>query len=944
MMTSIGSYRILSPLGRGGMGEVYLAEDTRLGRKVAIKLLLEEFTTDGERVRRFEREARAASAINHPNILTIYEIGRSEGLHFIAAEYVEGQTLRQRMKQSRLRLREALDVAIQVASALNAAHTAAIIHRDVKPENIMVRPDGLVKVLDFGLAKLTERRATACDTQVSTIAGRTTELGVVMGTARYMSPEQARGLEVDARTDIFSLGVVIYEMMAGCAPFEGATTNDVIAAILKTEPPPLVFHVPEVSGEIENVISKALRKEREERYQVVKDLLLDLKNYKKEMETKAAGADQPILRSGATAISSGMQVGAEPLVNAITRRKGGLVLALASLAVVVAAIVYLAPWIQQKFQADQPPPQRKLWQLTFDPGLQSEPSWSPDGRFIAYSSDRGGNFDIWVQQVNGGNPVQVTKSPAHDWQPSWSPNGHSLVFRSERDGGGLFVVPALGGSERKVSSFGYRPRWSPDSSQILFYSSVLQTWIMETSKVYVVGLDGTPPAEALAEFLADFLLLQMDWHTDGRRISFWGRHRKHGWGFWTAPVADGVPIKSELAPQVEQQMKEAAVSFINFRWSPTGQLLYFEGIAQSVRNLWRIEVEPQTLRWVAGPERLTTDAGLDTNIAPSPDGRKLAYTVRTERTRIWSLPFDAATGRVKGAGQPITEKGRDAWQPDLSRDGRKLVFRTQRAGKQELWEQSLADGHSTLLMAADEFSRHDPRWSPDGLRLAYERSRPSNPERTRFEYSIVLLFSGGGEEQAITSASASFAVDFDWATNGERLLGSCNHQAPIRAAICLFPLSAAPRVETQMRVVTSHPDYDLWQARFSPDERWISFNAVSATDTGVSTIYVVPASGGEWRRITEGKYRDSKGRWSPDGKAIYFVSSRAGFFNIWGIRFDPTAGEPVGAPFRVTAFDSPGQILSPDVNLIQTALTADRFVLPIMEVSGNIWILENVDR
>jgi eukaryotic-like serine/threonine-protein kinase len=273
------------------MGEVHLALDSRLNRKVAIKLLPAAFTTDAERVRRFEQEARAASALNHPNILTIYEIGQHGSLHFIATEFIEGETLRQRMTSAQLSLQTVLEVGTQIASALAAAHDSGIVHRDIKPENIMLRPDGYVKVLDFGLAKLTEPQAITHDTEAPTIANVRSLPGMVVGTVTYMSPEQARGLEVDSRTDIFSLGVVLYEVVAGHAPFEGATMIDVIAAILGKDPPPLARYWPEVPAELERIVVKALRKNREERYQTVRDLQLDLKGLAKETEiaTKPKG-------------------------------------------------------------------------------------------------------------------------------------------------------------------------------------------------------------------------------------------------------------------------------------------------------------------------------------------------------------------------------------------------------------------------------------------------------------------------------------------------------------------------------------------------------------------------------------------------------------------------------------------------------------------------------
>ncbi len=342
--TNLSHYRIVSKIGAGGMGEVYLAEDTRLGRKVALKLLPEQFTRDEDRVRRFEREARAASALNHPNIITIYDIGRAEERHFIATEFIDGQTLRQRMMPDRMELNAALDATLQVATALSAAHEAGIIHRDIKPENVILRRDGIVKVLDFGLAKLTERRAPVTDTDSPTALTPQTDPGTVMGTAHYMSPEQARGVDVDARSDIFSLGVMFYEMVTGRVPFAGETVTDIIIAIVQQEPAPITQYAPGAPVELVRIVSKALAKDREERYQTARDLQIDLKRLSQrlEFESELVRSPQPEAGDAAakgtapdTAEAADRTVSsAEYLVSGIRRHKvpfGALALTLVAL-------------------------------------------------------------------------------------------------------------------------------------------------------------------------------------------------------------------------------------------------------------------------------------------------------------------------------------------------------------------------------------------------------------------------------------------------------------------------------------------------------------------------------------------------------------------------------------------------------------------------------------
>jgi Tol biopolymer transport system component len=601
--------------------------------------------------------------------------------------------------------------------------------------------------------------------------------------------------------------------------------------------------------------------------------------------------------------------------------------------------------VQRWLRSSQPATaQRKLWQLTFERGLETDPSWSPDGRFVAYASDQSGNFDVWVRSIGEGNSIQVTSSPAHDWQPSWSPDGLSLVFRSERDGGGLFVVPALGGSERKLCGFGYRPRWSPDGSQVLFYNSAYTGAVK--SKAYVINSTGGTPRDALNDFALQFVsALLVAWHPDSNRLSVWGNHRQAGWSFWTVPLNGGPPLQSQIDPAVQSQLKEVGVRFANFLWMPSANGLIFEGESQGVRNLWKVKVDPSTLRWIDGLERITTGAGKDTDIAVSSDGRKLAFSIRSERSRLWTVPFDPIAGKTTGTSQPLTVAGMDALQPGLSPDGKMLVFRKRRADKEELWAKSLADGRETLLTGADDFRRVNPILSNDGTRLIYVRSGPAQVETDpQVSRTLALRTTSGGDEQILTSPMQGRISLTDWTSDGKWILMSSDLQTPGRVALALFPLEAAPRSETQMRVIASNPEYNLWQGRFSPDGRWISFNAFNATDPSVSTVYVISASGGEWIKLTEGRYWDDKPRWSPDGKGIYFVSNRTGFFNVWKVRFDPASGKPLDQPTRVTDFESTTQMIIPNIVQLEMALTSDRIILPMMETSGSIWVLENVDR
>ncbi len=485
------------------MGEVYLAKDRQLDRHVAVKLLLPQLTKSEEHLFRFKQEARAASSLNHPNIITVHEIGQIDDAHFIVTEFIDDVTLRQRMLNTGMKIEEALKVAIQLASALTAAHAAGIVHRDIKPENVMLRMDGYVKVLDFGLAKLAENPPNASvDLEASTVPNVNTGPGAVIGTALYMSPEQLRGLKVDARTDIWSLGVMLYEMIAGRTPFEGATSSEITALILDREPPPLFRYSLEVPPEMQRIVMKALRKDREERYQTAKDLLIDLKTLDQELEFEAKTniSLQPEIKDGADVNLAGEQLpvetspvraasptnSIEQIISEIKQQKNGAILILCLL------LAGVSWWLYEQLRPAVSFGKMRVSRLTYT-SQAVDVAISPDGKYVVYLIDDGGQQSLWLRQVAGTEKRQMVGPAYVQYQAlTFSPDGN-YVYGVRYEGNSslstLYQISVLGDSQRKLmEDVDSAITFSPDGKRLAFVRGYASKG---EDSLIVANVDGT---------------------------------------------------------------------------------------------------------------------------------------------------------------------------------------------------------------------------------------------------------------------------------------------------------------------------------------------------------------------------------------------------------------------------------------------------------------------
>jgi len=622
------------------------------------------------------------------------------------------------------------------------------------------------------------------------------------------------------------------------------------------------------------------------------------------------------------------------LKSASTRRK---LVALALLGTVM-VLVAGGLWIYKRSETPGPRPQRTLTRITFDDGLQIGATWSPDSRYIAYSSDRGGKFDIWVQQVSGGDPIQITKGPEQNWQPDWSPDGKYIAYRSEGGEGGLYIIPALGGTRRKITSFGYYPRWSPDSSQVLFQEVSFPGF----KSLHVFDLAGGAAHQVLNDFFSKHRYLVgrwAAWHPDSKRISVLGREPGHVHTIWTVPLTEGSPIASIIEPKLFGDLggpvftNEIAVSF-KFSWGPLGNSVFLEHGKAGANNLWRLSLDPDTLQ-IDSALPLTTGAESDTECAVSPRGNQLAFTVETRHSRVWLSPFDAKSGKITGEGKLATSPGFDVGAMELSHDDSRLAFSGSRGSSWNVWEKALDTGDEMPVQAEDSYIRGYPVWSQDGTRLAYRRMRLDGKEER-----IILWSRQRREEEVVGNEDLNV---FDWSADGKTFLVSKWNKDLDRAEIWTWPV--APAAGEAPVKIAADPTYNLFQPRFSPDGQWITFEAVhDISNARESTIYVVAKNGGDWIPITDSKQWDDKPRWSPDGQRIYFISSRGGVNNVWGRRFDQASRAAVGDPFQVTSFGSPALMPSTIVPDVQLSVSPRRLAVNVTQASGSIWMLDNVDR
>jgi Tol biopolymer transport system component/predicted Ser/Thr protein kinase len=831
---TLGHYTILKMLGEGGMGVVYQARDTRLDRLVALKVLSAEALAIPQRSLRFVQEAKSASALNHPNIIAIYDIGTADGVDFIAMEYVPGTTLQQLISQKKIGLDETLRYAVQLADALATAHAANIVHRDLKPANVMVTERGLVKVLDFGLAKLTEPAAGEDGVEASgdtRTLGPLTEQGTIVGTVAYMSPEQAEGKEVDWRSDIFSFGSVLYEMVTAQRAFARETKMSTLSAVLHFEPKPVSENAKGVPAELEKLIARCLRKDPNRRIQHMDDVKLALDELKEESDSGGAIATRT-----------------EPGRIRKPRRLRALIWTVAALAALAAAITGV--WLLRP-TAKLQPAQMKAVPLTTYPGNEDSPSFSPDGSQMVFSwnGEREGNTDIYVRQVDTGTPLRLTTDAAADTSPAWSPDGRFIAFlrNVSREKATVIVIPALGGPERRLadaeSGFGGpHLSWSPDSKHLVIIDRSVPE---EPTGLFVLSVQTREKRRLLMPLAKSIGDGSPAVSPDGRRLAF---SRSPSYVVNDLYI---VPLSDDLRPTGEPKR----LTFDNRRlnslaWTPDGRKIVFSSDRLGTSSLWRISPDGR-----GKPEQVDSvgqDAGALAISRRHPDGAfRLAYvhSLRLDRD-IWRLPLSSEAGK---AGRPVRfiTSTRDDTSPRYSPDGKRIAFGSDRSGSYEIW---VCDSDGTNAVQLTSFGgpvTDYPSWSPDGKRIAFH-SRPEG------QAEIYVINAEGGQPQRLTREPAeavapSWSRDGKWIYFGSKRTGE--HQ--------IWKVPAGGGTAVQM---TKNGGIAAFE---SPDSKFLYYTKVR----GTTSLWKAPVTGGPESKVVDSLFYLN---FAVAEEGIYFASRDLG--------------------------------------------------------------------